>query len=83
MFGKGMEDMLKTMLGVDPEEIKSQVSQAVIEAKVQIEAHNNHMNYQTHKLIRIEKMLECIMRDRQLTLEEDNDGSRKLTGTDG
>lgn len=77
----GMEKMVMDMLGIDPEELKAQIAtvKAQGEHVVSTIVQNQNVTIEglrlmMHRQIRIEKMLECLLRDKGLEIPtiEDN-----------
>lgn len=80
MFGmnKGMADMLTNMLGISPEELQAQAQNAIAQMQAaKDEAEKvariivNNQNIIYHKLMRVEKMMESILRERGIELPND------------
>lgn len=79
----GMDMMIKEMLGISPDELKVQVSQAMQQAQGKIESYDSQLRIISHRQVRIEKMLEKLLaiqgEDLPPTIEDMQNGSGNLT----
>lgn len=83
----GFENMLKDMIGINPAELRQMMENATAQGQQivntllqQNSAILTNQQVIHHKQLRIEKMLESIMRERGLEIpnEEINDGPKQL-----
>lgn len=77
----GMDMMIKEMLGISPEELKAQVAQSMQQAQAKIEAYDLQLSLISHKVTRIEKLLDAIARNNGVVIDKEDEvnGPGKLT----